>query len=220
VANKRLKPGRASLDTRARLLQAAGEEFARTGYRAANVRTICDAARANVSAIRYHFGSKEELYREVMTMARSQMLGDEPPPSLRAGDDPRLALPRLMGWFMRLVLTENRSCPWAGKLMAFEAVDPTAALDDFVALCATPIRRELEAVVGAILGPSVPRGRRGDLTNAIIALCVNQKHSAEILKRLGYPPPRDRAGIDRLAELLSRFALCGLEGFAPGGGPC
>lgn len=223
AANKRLKAatGGASTalpETRARLLQAAGEEFARAGYRAANVRTICRAARANVSAIKYHFGSKEALYREVMAMAHAQMLGAEPPPSLRPGEDPRVALPQLMGWFLRLVLTEGRAYPWAGRLMAFEAADPTAALDDFVAMCATPIRRELEQVVGAIVGPRVPRRRRGDLTNAIIALCVNQKHSAEILKRLGYPPPRDRAGIERLARLLARFALSGLEGF--GGDPC
>jgi AcrR family transcriptional regulator len=200
-------------ETRARLLQAAGEEFAATGYRAANVRAICRAARANVSAIKYHFGSKEELYRAVMATARGQLLDGEPPPSLRPGEDPRDVLPRLLRWFLRLVLLERPSSPWIGRLLAFEAADPTGALDEFVATCALPIRTELERVVQAIVGPGVPKRRRGDLTNAVVALCVNQKHSAAILERLGYPPPRDPAGIDRLAELLARFALSGLQGF-------
>lgn len=217
AANRRLKAaGRGPSpgdDTRARLLQAAGEEFARAGYRAANVRAICRAAAANVSAIKYHFGSKDALYRAVMAEARGQLLGGEPPPGPRPGEDPREVLPCLLRWFLRLVLLERASSPWVGRLLAFEAADPTDALDDFVALCALPIRRELEQVVGAIVGPDVPRRRRGELTNAVVALCVNQKHSAEILKRLGFPPPRAPEAIDRLADLLARFALSGLSGF-------
>ena len=37
--------------TRDRLLHAAGEEFARVGFRSASVRAICEAAGADVSAV-------------------------------------------------------------------------------------------------------------------------------------------------------------------------
>jgi AcrR family transcriptional regulator len=46
------------------ILEEARKKFADKGYEGASVRDICDAVGANVSAIKYHFGGKEGLYRE------------------------------------------------------------------------------------------------------------------------------------------------------------
>lgn len=46
------------------LLEEAKKQFCEKGYEGASVRDICDAANANVSAVKYHFGGKEGLYRE------------------------------------------------------------------------------------------------------------------------------------------------------------
>ncbi|GED96698.1 TetR/AcrR family transcriptional regulator [Gordonia crocea] len=47
--------------TRDRLLAAAEELFAASSYDAVSVRAICTAAGANVAAVHYHFGTKEDL---------------------------------------------------------------------------------------------------------------------------------------------------------------
>lgn len=52
-------------DTRAKLLDVAETLFARHGVDGTSVRAITAAAGANVAAIHYHFGSKEELLREI-----------------------------------------------------------------------------------------------------------------------------------------------------------
>jgi AcrR family transcriptional regulator len=53
-------------DTRAALIKAARERFARDGYEGASVRAIARRARVNLGAITYHFGSKRALYEAVM----------------------------------------------------------------------------------------------------------------------------------------------------------
>src|SRR5689334_18205967 len=51
--------------TKTALIKAATILFADRGLDAVSVRDITKAARTNISAITYHFGSKEELIREV-----------------------------------------------------------------------------------------------------------------------------------------------------------
>ena len=52
--------------TRRRILAAAGELFAERGFRATTMREIAQRARVNLAAAHYHFGSKQELYLEVV----------------------------------------------------------------------------------------------------------------------------------------------------------
>ncbi|HNP56582.1 MAG TPA: TetR/AcrR family transcriptional regulator [Gordonia sp. (in: high G+C Gram-positive bacteria)] len=47
--------------TRERLLSCAEELFAQSPFDAVSVRAICAAAHANVAAVHYHFGTKEDL---------------------------------------------------------------------------------------------------------------------------------------------------------------
>src|SRR3954451_15578579 len=61
--------------TKARLLEAAGEEFAEKGFEAARVRSICRRAGVNLAAVNYHFGDKETLY--VQTVLEAHRSGTE-----------------------------------------------------------------------------------------------------------------------------------------------
>jgi AcrR family transcriptional regulator len=58
-----------SAATRTRLLDAAERLFAEHGFAATSLRTVTDAADANVAAVNYHFGSKEGLLRAVVQRA-------------------------------------------------------------------------------------------------------------------------------------------------------
>lgn len=52
-------------DTCERILDAAEELFARNGFHNSSLRQITDAAKVNLAAVNYHFGSKEALLEAV-----------------------------------------------------------------------------------------------------------------------------------------------------------
>ena len=61
-------------DTKKIILEAATEAFAELGYTAASVREICGRVGTSPNAINYHFGSKAELYREIVEGFASEQL--------------------------------------------------------------------------------------------------------------------------------------------------
>ena len=61
--------------TRERLLDAAGQLFAKDGYRHVTVRDIARVAEANLAAVNYHFGDKLRLYLSVVEAAIESVRG-------------------------------------------------------------------------------------------------------------------------------------------------
>lgn len=67
-----------SSEIRSRILREAALAFALKGYQSASVRDITSAAEANVAAVNYHFGSKADLYREVLRQALERPFFEAP----------------------------------------------------------------------------------------------------------------------------------------------
>ena len=58
--------GRRSNETRIKILQAAAQQFAERGFDGAKFREIGNVAEVSFQSIRYHFGSKEQLWEAVV----------------------------------------------------------------------------------------------------------------------------------------------------------
>jgi len=82
----------AEIDTRLRILDAAESLFTEQGFEATTLRQITGAAEVNLAAVNYHFGSKEELIREVfrrrLTWLNQQRLQELDRLEAAAGDVP------------------------------------------------------------------------------------------------------------------------------------
>jgi AcrR family transcriptional regulator len=61
-------------DTRSALIAVARKVFAQEGYNGASIRRITSEAGANLGAVTYHFGSKRQLYVEVLRTVMGPIL--------------------------------------------------------------------------------------------------------------------------------------------------
>ncbi len=62
--------------TKQRILAAAENLFMQHGYEATSMRAITTAANVNLAAVNYHFGSKEELFTQILTRRLDPMMAE------------------------------------------------------------------------------------------------------------------------------------------------
>jgi AcrR family transcriptional regulator len=191
-----------------RIMKAAGEVFARTGFADGSVREISKKAQVNVASINYYFGSKEGLYREVLLAAHADALDKQVLPDLSQG--PQSALREWIHFCLRFVLIKRKAHPVLGRLMAHEMHQPTAALGELVRLVIKPRFSELIALVTAVAASSRTQAECEMAAHQIIAMCVHFDHSREVVGLLGFPPPQADDDFARLADSIADMALYGL----------
>ncbi len=127
-------------ETRARILEAAVELFAASGFEGASTRTIAERAGINLPAIQYYFGSKEGLYRAVIEQFSQQMqagvapVADRIRKELTNGQASRRKLIDLLCDMLDIVIElilddrmPNREC--RQKFFARMEVEPNAAVE-------------------------------------------------------------------------------------------
>src|SRR4051812_33123407 len=103
------------LETRQRVLQAAGPVFAQVGFDAARVREIAEQARTAPAAVNYHFRSKEQLYVETVRYAAEACTQRAPMPVWSVGVPAEQRLHDFIGAFLSRFLREDAP-DWHGAL--------------------------------------------------------------------------------------------------------
>ncbi|MDN5924231.1 MAG: TetR family transcriptional regulator, partial [Xanthomonadales bacterium] len=90
--------------TRQRILVAAEELFAEHGFAGASLRRVTAAAKVNLAAVNYHFGSKEKLIEEVFRR-RLDMLTEQRMQALaKVAGDKACTLEDVLNAFIRPAL--------------------------------------------------------------------------------------------------------------------
>src|SRR5262249_9529534 len=136
--------------TKTRLLAAASELFAEKGFHGTKVRDIAERAGVNVAAGNYHYGSKKDLYLEVL---RAQFLRirqqiEETGIEIRPGELDRLSRARLKELLharIRIMLDVmiSQTPNLHATLMMREMTDPSEALPVIVREFITPLSDEM-----------------------------------------------------------------------------
>lgn len=192
---------------RERLLAAAAEVFARDGFEKASLRAICLKAKANVAAVKYYFGSKEGLYREVFLSCCRQSMDKDVPVTLADGHSPEETLRRWIHHLLDHVLLKRAANPVKSQIMAHEMREPTPCLDDFIKLVVRPFHEELQRIIAAVLGRPGVDDESIHFGHHIIGLCIHYDHCRVFIDRLGPPVPKTEAEVKSLAGNISDFVL-------------
>lgn len=139
-----------SEQTKATLIQAAGELFAERGFSGVTARQVAARADASLGSIPYHFGSMDVLYRETLIEACKASAGSdqlrEQADNAEPQDTLRLAV---------LMLLESYSAadvPWQVKLVEREFLEPSDLFRDVIRLKLRPDWDWLCGIIGRAVG--------------------------------------------------------------------
>jgi AcrR family transcriptional regulator len=146
-------------ETRRRLIEHGLDLFGRRGLDGVSTRTLAEAAQANISAIPYHFGSKEALYKAVaehiVASIGVKLCAAAEHAQDRAKDIRREDAAECAGDLLAAVAGTLVNSPQAtayGGFVVREQLQPTAAFDIIYAGVIEPVHLALSALVARALG--------------------------------------------------------------------
>jgi AcrR family transcriptional regulator len=203
------------LVTRQRLLEAAGEAFAERGFRDATLRDICRRADANIAAVKYHFGDKEQLYAQAVQYAHQRATHHDVVGAVAAAKD--LPSDRRLHAFVRAFLTgilEEGRPAWHAKLFAREIAEPTHVLDEIARQVVRPRLAALAGIIRDILGPNVPPALLQKCARSIVGQILFYHFARPMLERVFPDEPLDASAVDPLTDHITAFSLHALHGYA------
>lgn len=200
-----------SAATRERLINAAERLFAELGFRNASVRDITREAGCNIAAVNYHFGGKNNLYREVFLRRlrdlRQKRLESIDAALAAAGDDFDLEdlLRTFTSAFVEPLITDNAGRLWM-LLLAQETIDPQLPPDTFHSEMVVPLQRAFGEALLRVC-PQLDRERAELCAHSLIGQLV---HMVQLQRCL----PSDAGPAWQLPDLVEhtlRFSAAGIR---------
>lgn len=193
-----------------RILLAAYELFAAKGFDGATTQEICALAQANIAAVNYHFGNKENLYRAVWEYGagRAQQEWDE---RISPDSPPEERLRQFIEYRVA-ALNGTGDNGWFPRLIHREMSNPSPLAEELHERYMHPKRRWFQALVREIVG-----GGLSDREEGLASFCIHSPliHLNEMRTRFAHlPPPPDGGPLAdpaALAETMYTFALAGLR---------
>lgn len=206
-------------ETRERLLDTAERLFAEKGFEGASVRDITAGAASNVASVNYHFGSKDNLYREVFrrrlgilrdhrVACLHEALTAQPAPTLE------VVLEAFVLAFLEPLLEASE-----GRLLielwAREMLEPHLPHELFHREMLEPVRSALTDALLQVV-PRLERERAVMAVFSLISQLVNLVHIAYRAGQYGLAggDPWEPKTLDRLAHHIVRFSAGGIRALA------
>lgn len=205
------KPPVLADDTRSKLLDAAGEVFAQSGFQGATVREICAKAGVNVALVNYHFGDKLELYTEVLRHSVGASGNGIIRQAIESTAPPKEAFRELIHAMLQRVCRGDRP-GWQFRLMVHEFAQPTPAMATVIDETMKPVYDRFRELIGTMLNLPIEDDQVRLATHSVIAQVVHYVHAKHVVSRVWPVLELTPERIAQIAQHIADFSLAGLSG--------
>ncbi|MEE9395361.1 MAG: CerR family C-terminal domain-containing protein [Planctomycetota bacterium] len=196
--------------TRAKLIEAATAAFVERGFDGTSIRDIASRADANVAAVSYHFGGKDELYRAVIQAAFEALPESVPMPKLADNpDDPEACLRAWIHWHLERVLGQRRH-PF-GELLLREMRNPTPIMRGFVERAMKPVFEALVGIVAELLNCEKTERIAREMSMSVLSQYVIYKHADRLIAHFVPEYETDPTPTAEMADRIADFSIAGLR---------
>jgi TetR/AcrR family transcriptional regulator, regulator of cefoperazone and chloramphenicol sensitivity len=201
-------------DTRSKLLDAAGQVFAESGFQAATVREICSRAGVNIALVNYHFGDKLELYTEVLRHSVGASGNGIINKAIGSTAPPEEAFRELIHAMLLRVCRADRP-GWHFRLMMHEFAQPTPAMASVINETMRPVYDRFRDLIGNMLDLTPDHDQVRLSTHSVIAQVVHYAHAHHVISRVWPELELNPERIAQIATHIADFSLAGLRQIAP-----
>jgi TetR/AcrR family transcriptional regulator, regulator of cefoperazone and chloramphenicol sensitivity len=200
-------------DTRSKLLDAAGQVFAESGFQGATVREICARAGVNIALVNYHFGDKLELYTEVLRYSLGPA-GNGIVSKAGGTASAQDAFRELIHAMLLRICGADRPA-WHFRLMMHELAQPTPAMASVIDETMKPVYDRFRELIGSMLDLPIGHDRVRLSTHSVIAQVVHYAHARHVVSRVWPELKLNPERIAQIANHIADFSLGGLRHIAP-----
>ena len=200
-----------SQGTREKLLNAAAEVFAETGYDGAAVREICARAGTNIALVNYYFGDKLGLYTEVLQQSVRSSHVDAIQGALEQERHPGgNSAGRSSGQRVRGIGAGGLANQQL-RIVIHELGRPTPAIARVVKNIARPVYERVLTLIGEIIGLAPDDEKTRLCAHSVMGQIMLYALARPFLTRLWPELKMTPDQLDRIADHIADFSLAYLH---------
>jgi len=195
--------------TQQKLTKAAIKVFAEKGFRDATVRQICkQAGTANINAVNYYFGSKEQLYKQILELIFAEY--DKQAPKDFPDKTPEEQLETYISTFCKILYQEGDSDTTA--ILVEEFTRPSLFLEEMVDTFNRPRVKKVLKIIKSLLGGKATDDMARDCLVSVSGQLLYYSFARPVFSRL-FPDYFTENSHEQWAAHVFKFTMGGIEAY-------
>lgn len=199
--------------TQQKLMKAAIKIFAEKGFRDATVRQICkQAGAANINAVNYYFGSKEQLYKQILELIFAEY--DKQAPTDFPDKTPEEQLYIYISTFCKILYKEGDSDSDADTtaILIEEFTKPSPFLEEMVDTINRPRVEKHLKMFKALLGEGATDDMARDCLVSVSGQLLYYSFARPVFSRI-FPDYFAENAHEQWAAHVYKFTMGGIEAY-------
>ena len=196
--------------TREKILRAAAETFAETGYYGATVRRICARAGTNIALVNYYFGDKMGLYTEVLRQSIRAGHVEAIGRALDHRGSPEETLRAIVKARMHGMGTGDMA-DRQFRIVIHELAHPTPALARVIEDVLRPVYGRVLELIGGMIGLPPADEKTRFCAQSVMGQIMVYALARPVLRRLWPELKMSPDQLDRIADHIADFSFAYLR---------